>query len=135
MSVAEIRKALVAAAAVIAAGAPFLAEFANVLPRPAAITIFAVVAVAGIYGVWRLPNATPQQKAAGTVSALRELQERIHRVESRTASVVVATPAPPPAPAVTFTVQPPTPEQVDAANRNVAQLRAALEQRLRPPAP
>ena len=158
MSVAEIRKALVAAAAVIAAGAPFLAEFANVLPRPAAIAIFAVVAVAGIYGVWRLPNATPAQKAAGTVASLRELQDRIRRVEARGASAVVATPAP--EPTVTFTVRPPTAEQIDAlteaarreagrvadvnrraaieageaAGRTVAQLRAALEQRLTPPA-
>lgn len=56
MTFAEIRKAVVAAAALIATSAPLLLDFEAFLPKGAVYGISVIAVIAGIIGVWAVPN-------------------------------------------------------------------------------
>lgn len=94
MTFAEIRKAVVAAAALIATGAPQLLVYGDILPQWVAITITILTILAGIVGVWAAPNKPVSQKVSETLYRAQDLipiVRDIVREETRPVSSPTAT--------------------------------------------
>ncbi len=73
MKLAEVRKALVAGAALIATAAPQLLVFGDLLPPSAAVGITVVAILAGIVGVWAVPNKPLSERVADTITSVQDL--------------------------------------------------------------
>jgi hypothetical protein len=73
MTFAEIRKAIVAAAALIATAAPQLLVFGDLLPQSVALAITVVAIIAGVIGVWAVPNKSLTDKVSETLYSAQDL--------------------------------------------------------------
>lgn len=73
MKLAEVRKAVVAGAALIATAAPQVLVFGDLLPQSAALGITIAAILAGIVGVWAVPNKPLTSRVADTIDSLEDL--------------------------------------------------------------
>ncbi|WP_147430423.1 hypothetical protein [Rhodococcus pyridinivorans] len=80
MTFAEIRKAIIAAAALIATGGPQLLVYGDLLPQWAAIAITIATILAGIIGVWAVPNKPLAAKVGQTIDSLQDLAPIIRQI-------------------------------------------------------
>ncbi|MGV9744581.1 hypothetical protein ACWDTG_06665 [Rhodococcus zopfii] len=73
MKLAEVRKAVVAGAALIATAAPQLLVFGDLLPPSVALGMMIVAILAGIVGVWAVPNKPLTSRVADTIDSIQDL--------------------------------------------------------------
>jgi hypothetical protein len=86
MTFAEIRKAIVAAAALIATAAPQLLVFGDLLPQSVALAITVVAIIAGVIGVWAVPNKSLTEKVSETLYSAQELVPLIRKLAQEEAA-------------------------------------------------
>lgn len=91
MTFAEIRKAVIAAAALIATGGPQLLVYGDLLPQWAAIAITITTIIAGIIGVWAVPNKPLGQKVGETITSVQDLVPIIRQIAREEASTNIGT--------------------------------------------
>lgn len=91
MKLAEVRKAVVAAAALIATAAPQLLVFGDLLPQSAALGITIVAILSGIVGVWAVPNKPLSTRVSETLYRAQDLAPIIREM-ARKEVAAAATP-------------------------------------------
>lgn len=93
MKLSEVRKAVVAGAALIATAAPQLLVFGDLLPPSAALGITVVAILAGIVGVWAVPNKPLSSRVADTITSVQDLVPIIREMAREEVAAASAAPA------------------------------------------
>lgn len=91
MKIAEVRKAVVAGAALIATAAPQLLVFGDLLPQSAALGITIVAILAGIVGVWAVPNKPLTSRVADTIDSIQDLAPIIREMARNEVAAAAST--------------------------------------------